>query len=43
MTLSLLLQEFIRNKRLEHLARIYSSSAVTMTSEELEEYRSDDR
>ncbi len=36
------LQEFIRKKRLEHLAGLYSSGAVTITCEELEEYRAND-
>jgi len=37
------LQEFIRKMRLEHLAGMYSSGAVSMTCEELEEYRADDK
>lgn len=41
--ISLSLQEFIRKKRLEHLAGMYSSGAVAMTCEELEEYRADDK
>jgi Arc/MetJ family transcription regulator len=41
--ISLSLQEFIRKKRLEHLAGMYSSGAITMTCEELEEYRADDK
>jgi len=41
--ISLSLQEFIRKKRLEHLVGMYSSGAVTMTDEELEEYRTDDK
>ena len=41
--ISLSLQEFIRKKRLESLAGMYSSSAITMTCEELEEYRVDDK
>lgn len=36
------LREFIRKKRLEHLAGLYSSGAVTITCEELEEYRAND-
>lgn len=41
--ITLSLQEYIRKKRLEHLAGMYSSGAVSMTCEELEEYRSDDK
>jgi len=41
--ITLSLQEYIRKKRLESLAGMYSSGAVSMTSEELEEYRSDDK
>ena len=41
--ISLSLQEFIRKKRLEHLAGMYASGSVTMTCEELEEYRADDK
>lgn len=41
--ITLSLQEYIRKKRLEHLAGMYSSGAVTMTCEELEEYRADDK
>ena len=41
--ISLSLLEFIRKKRLEHLAGMYSSGAVVTTSEELEEYRADDK
>ena len=41
--ISLSLQEFIRKKRLEHLAGMYGSGAVSMTCEELEEYRADDK
>jgi len=41
--ISLSLQEFIRKKRLESLAGMYSSGAGTMTCEELEEYRADDK
>ncbi len=41
--INLSLQEYVRKKRLEHLAGMYSSGAVTMTCEELEEYRSDDK
>ncbi|MDD2732854.1 MAG: type II toxin-antitoxin system VapB family antitoxin [Desulfuromonadaceae bacterium] len=41
--ITLSLQEFIRKKRLEHLAGMYSSGAVTVTCEELEENRDDDR
>jgi len=41
--ISLSLQEFIRKKRLEHLASMYSSGAITITSKELEEYRADDK
>jgi len=37
------LQEYVRKKRLEHLAGMYSSGAVTMTYHELEECRSDDK
>lgn len=36
-------KEYVRKKRLKHLAGMYSSGAVTMTCEELEEYRSDDK
>lgn len=41
--ISLSLQEYVRKKRLEHLAGMYSSGAVTMTLEDLEEYRADDK
>lgn len=41
--INLSLQEYVRKKRLEHLAGMYSSGAVTMTCEELEEYRSNDK
>ena len=41
--INLSLQEFIRKRRLEHLAGMYSSGAITMTCEELEEYRADDK
>lgn len=41
--INLSLQEFIRKKRLEHLAGMYSSGAITITCEELEEYRADDK
>jgi hypothetical protein len=41
--ISLSLQEFIRKKRLESLAGMYSSGAIIMTCEELEEYRDDDK
>lgn len=41
--ISLSLQEFVRKKRLEHLAGMYSSGVVTLTREELEEYRADDK
>lgn len=41
--ISLSLQEYVRKKRLEHLAGMYSSGAVTMTPEGLEEYRADDK
>ena len=41
--ISLSLQEFIRKKRLEHLAGMYASDAVAMSCEELEEYRADDK
>ena len=37
------LQEYVRKKRLEHLAGMYSSGVVSMTCEELEEYRADDK
>jgi len=41
--ITLSLQEYIRKKRLEHLAGMYASGAVTMTCEELEVYRADDK
>ena len=41
--ITLSLQELIRKKRLEHLAGMYASGAVTMSCEELEEYRTDDK
>jgi Arc/MetJ family transcription regulator len=41
--ITLSLQEFIRKKRLEYLAGMYSSGAVTVPCEELEEYRADNR
>ena len=41
--ISLALQEFIRKRRLEHLAGMYGSGAVSMTCEELEEYRANDK
>ena len=41
--ITLSLQEYIRKKRLEHLAGMYSSGAVSMSCEELEEYRADDK
>lgn len=41
--INLSLQELIRKKRLEHLAGMYSSGAVSLTGEELEEYRADDK
>jgi len=41
--ITLSLQEYIRKKRLENLAGMYSSGAVSMTFEELEEYRSNDK
>jgi len=41
--ITLSLQEYIRKKRLEHLAGMYSSGAVSMTCEELEAYRADDK
>lgn len=41
--ITLSLQEYIRKKRLESLAGMYSSGTVSMTFEELEEYRSDDK
>jgi Arc/MetJ family transcription regulator len=41
--INLSLVEFVRKKRLEHLAGMYSSGAVVTTSEELEEYRANDR
>jgi Arc/MetJ family transcription regulator len=41
--INLSLQEYIRKKRLEDLAGMYSSNAVSMTCEELEEYRSDEK
>jgi Arc/MetJ family transcription regulator len=40
--ISLSLQEFVRNKRLEHLAGLYASGSLTITCEELEDYRADD-
>ena len=40
--ISLSLQEFIRKKRLEHLAGMYASGAVSMSCEDLETYRADD-
>jgi len=33
------LREFVRKKRLEHLASLQGSGAVSLTCEELEEYR----
>jgi Arc/MetJ family transcription regulator len=41
--ITLSLREFIRKKRLEHLAGMYSSDSVVTTCEELEEYRVDDK
>ena len=41
--ISLSLQEFVKRKRFEHLAGMYSSGAISMTCEELEEYRADDK
>ena len=41
--INLSLQEFIRKRRLEHLAGMYASGAVSMTCEELEEYRANDK
>ena len=41
--INLSLQEYIRKKRLEDLAGMYSSNAVSLTCEELEEYRSDEK
>ena len=41
--INLSLHELIRKKRREHLAGMYGSGAVTMTCEELEEYRADDK
>ena len=41
--ISLSLQEFIRKKRLEHVAGMFCSGAVAMTCEELEGYRADDK
>ena len=41
--INLSLQEYIRKKRLEHLAGMYASGAVDMTCEELEEYRAYDK
>ena len=41
--INLSLQEFIRKKRREHLAGMYGSGAVSMTCEQLEEYRADDK
>jgi hypothetical protein len=41
--INLSLKELIRKKRLENLAGMYASGAVTMTCEELEEYRTDDK
>lgn len=41
--ITLALQEYIRKKRLEHLAGLYSSGVVSMTCEELEAYRADDK
>ena len=35
--------EYDRIKRLEHLADMYSSGAITMTCEELEEFHADDK
>jgi Arc/MetJ family transcription regulator len=37
---NLSLLEFVRKRRLEHLAGMYGSGAVNTTCEELEEYRS---
>ena len=41
--ITLSLQEYVRKKRLEHLAGMYSSNAVSMSCEELEEYRADEK
>lgn len=41
--ISLSLQEYVRKKRLENLAGMYSSGAIAMTCEELEEYRADEK
>ncbi|MFA6690921.1 MAG: type II toxin-antitoxin system VapB family antitoxin [Saccharofermentanales bacterium] len=41
--INLSLQELIRKRRLEELAGMYGSGAVSMTCEELEEYRADDK
>lgn len=41
--IQLSLQEFVRKKRLEHLAGMYSSNAISITCEELEEYRADEK
>jgi Arc/MetJ family transcription regulator len=40
--ISLSLQEYVRKKRLEHLAGMYASDSTTVTCEELEGYRADD-
>lgn len=37
------LQEFIRKRRLEDLAGMYSSNAISITCEELAEYRTDEK
>ena len=41
--ISLSLDEFIRKRRLEHLAGMYASNSVDVTCEELEAYRADDK
>ena len=41
--INLSLMEFIRKKRLEHLAGMYGSGVIGMTCEELEEYRADEK
>ena len=41
--ISLSLQEYVRKKRLEHLAGLYASGTITMTCEDLEGYRADDQ
>ena len=41
--INLSLKEFIRKKRLEQLAGMYGTGAVTMSCEELEVYRAEEK